>query len=95
MQWYFFVLLPPVLLKNEIMELTTVEIVGYLASLGVLTSFMFKDMRKLRIVNSIGCILFIIYGLMMPTLRIGLPIIITNAAIVCLNIYYLFFAKSE
>lgn len=77
------------------MELTTVEIIGYLASLGVLASFMFKDMRKLRIVNSIGCILFIIYGLKMPTLRIGLPIIITNAAIVCLNIYYLFLAKSK
>ncbi len=77
------------------MELTTVEVIGYLASLGVLASFMFKNMRKLRIVNTIGCILFIMYGLQMPTLRIGLPIIITNAAIVCLNIYYLFIAKDK
>ncbi len=75
------------------MCLTIVEIIGYLASLGVLASFMFKDMRKLRIVNTVGCILFIAYGFLMPTLRIGLPIIITNVAIVCLNVYYLFIAK--
>ena len=75
------------------MEITTVEIIGYLASLGVLASFMFKNMRKLRIVNTIGCVFFIIYGMQMPTLRIGLPIIITNAAIVGLNLYYLLFVK--
>ncbi|MCB9189226.1 MAG: uroporphyrinogen decarboxylase [Flavobacteriales bacterium] len=65
------------------------EWVGYAASLMVALSFVMKDIIKLRVVNIIGCTLFIVYGLLMPSLRIGLPIIITNAAIVCVNIYYL------
>ncbi|GAL66241.1 hypothetical protein JCM19301_806 [Jejuia pallidilutea] len=39
--------------------------------------------------NMLGCILFIIYGFLMPTLRIGLPIIIANMAIFFVNLYYL------
>lgn len=65
------------------------EWVGYAASLMVALSFVMKDIVKLRIVNIIGCTLFIIYGLLMPTLRIGLPIILTNTAIVMVNLYYL------
>ena len=71
------------------------EWVGYGASLMVAISFVMKDIVKLRVVNIIGCALFIAYGLLMPTLRIGLPIIITNAAIVCVNLYYLSKTKKE
>ncbi len=77
------------------MDLTLVEIVGYLASIGVLCSFTMKDVKKLRMVNIVGCLLFVIYGFMMPTLRVGLPIIITNAAIMGINLYYLFVAKQS
>jgi uncharacterized protein with PQ loop repeat len=48
-----------------------------------------KEVKKLRIVNMTGCILFILYGFLMPSIRIGLPIIIANAAILTVNIYYL------
>ncbi|MGB0896746.1 MAG: uroporphyrinogen decarboxylase [Flavobacteriaceae bacterium] len=75
------------------MEVTLVEIVGYLASIVVLCSFTMKDFKKLRIVNMLGCLLFVVYGFMMPTLRVGLPIIITNAAILGINMYYSFVAK--
>lgn len=71
------------------MELELVEIMGYLASLGVLVSFTMKNVQKLRVINTIGCLLFVIYGFMMPSLRVGLPIIITNAAIIAINGYYL------
>jgi len=74
------------------MGLTLVEVVGYLASIVVLCSFIMKDVKKLRLVNMIGCLLFVVYGFMMPTLRIGLPIIITNAAILGINMYYSFIA---
>lgn len=77
------------------MELTLVEIVGYLASLGVLVSFTMKDVKKLRIVNTVGCILFVVYGFMMDSLRVGFPIILTNAAIIAINLYYLFLAKNK
>ncbi|CAG5085331.1 uroporphyrinogen decarboxylase [Parvicella tangerina] len=65
------------------------EWVGYAASLMVAMSFVMKDIFKLRIVNIVGCALFVAYGLLMPSLRVGLPIIITNAAIIGVNVYYL------
>ena len=73
----------------ELFGITGTEYIGYLASLMVLISFTMKDVKKLRLVNMTGCILFIIYGFLMPTLRIGLPIIIANLAIFSVNLYYL------
>ena len=75
------------------MDLTLVEVVGYLASIVVLCSFTMKDVKKLRMVNIVGCLLFVVYGFMMPTIRVGLPIIITNAAIMGINLYYSFIVK--
>ena len=41
-------------------ELT--EWVGYMAMAVLLVSFMMKNVTKLRIINSVGCALFVIYG---------------------------------
>jgi uncharacterized protein with PQ loop repeat len=49
-----------------------------------------KDVKKLRVINSIGCALFVIFGLMIK----GYPIVITNVAIVLINFYYLFIKKN-
>ncbi len=68
-----------------------IEIVGYVASAFVLLSFVMKEMTKLRIVNIAGCGFFIAYGIMIPSW----PVIITNAAIVCLNVFYLIKAESD
>jgi len=73
----------------ELFGITGTEYIGYLASLMVLFSFTMKDVKKLRLTNMVGCILFITYGFLMPTLRIGLPIIIANLAILLVNGYYL------
>ncbi|MDG3580914.1 MULTISPECIES: YgjV family protein [Galbibacter] len=69
----------------EYFNTSITELIGYAASLGVLLSFFMKEIRRLRIVNSIGCLLFVIYGAMLPSI----PIIITNAAILGVNFYYL------
>ena len=61
------------------------EYIGYAASLAVLIAFLMKNMRTLRIVNTVGCVLFIVYGSLLPSI----PVIVTNAAIVCINLYYL------
>ncbi|QLE00369.1 YgjV family protein [Galbibacter sp. BG1] len=74
----------------EYFSTSPTELIGYAASLGVLLSFFMKEIRRLRIVNSMGCLLFIIYGVLLPSL----PIIITNAAILGVNFYYLFVKKS-
>ncbi len=73
----------------DLLGISGTEYVGYLASFMVLLSFTMKDVKKLRMVNMAGCILFVIYGFLMPTLRVGLPIIIANAAILGVNMFYL------
>lgn len=67
------------------MELNGTEVIGYLASFFVLLSFFNKDLRKLRLVNSLGCLLFVVYGVLLNSI----PIIITNVAILLVNGYYL------
>ena len=76
----------------ELFNVPLVEIVGYLAMLTLLVSFMMKDVTKLRIINSIGCLLFVIYGFM---LNISYPIVVTNTAIILINFYYLYIEKSK
>jgi uncharacterized protein with PQ loop repeat len=62
------------------------EIIGYIASAVVLISFLMKNIKKLRIINTIGCLIFIVYGVL---LNFSIPIILTNSVIVGINIYFL------
>ncbi|WP_142783795.1 uroporphyrinogen decarboxylase [Changchengzhania lutea] len=70
----------------EFLSIPLAEWVGYMASVVLLISFSMKSMTKLRIINSIGAILFVAYGILLAT---SWPIIITNTAILGINIYYL------
>jgi hypothetical protein len=45
-----------------------------------------KDIKALRIVNIIGCSLFICYGIL---IGFSIPIMFTNTAIISINIYYI------
>jgi len=65
------------------------EWVGYLAMTVLLISFMMKNVIKLRIINSVGCLFFVIYGVMISQY----PIVITNLAIILINLYYLLLKK--
>ena len=75
----------------ELFNLPITEWVGYMAMAAVLISFTMKDVIKLRIINSIGCVFFVIYGIMLAT---SWPIIITNSAIISINLYYLLLKKN-
>ena len=72
------------------LQIPFTEWVGYLASSTLIISFLMKDVRTLRIINSIGALFFIIYGFLLVT---SWPIIITNVFILLINIYYLLFKK--
>nr|WP_082935914.1 uroporphyrinogen decarboxylase [Tamlana sp. s12] len=76
----------------EFLGIAWVEWLGYLAMAVLLISFLMTSVKKLRIVNSVGCLLFVFYGIALSPS--SLPIIITNSAICCINIYYLYFRKS-
>lgn len=69
-----------------------VDIVGYLASVLVLSSFLARSITLLRIINSIGCAVFVVYGVMLNN---ALPIIVTNGLIILINMYYLFTSRTK
>ena len=75
----------------EILGLSLTELIGYMAMALLLVSFMMKDVTKLRIINSFGCAFFVAYGVMLVT---SWPIIITNSAIISINLYYLLIKKN-
>lgn len=71
----------------DFLGVSLVEWVGYSAMATVLISFLMKTMIRLRIVNALGCLLFAFYGCLLEPF--SKPIIITNLAILAINIYYL------
>ena len=66
-----------------------IEIIGYLATLIVVFAFSMKDLTKLRVLSSLGNALFVLYGI----LHASVPVIVTNAVITAINLYYLMPAK--
>ncbi|HLW57006.1 MAG TPA: hypothetical protein VKY27_06450 [Bacteriovoracaceae bacterium] len=68
------------------MDFNATDMVGYLASLLLMISFTLKKLTTLRVVNTLGCTFFVIYGLM---LSVAWPIVITNGFIVLVNLYHL------
>jgi len=75
----------------EFFGIEIAEWVGYIATLVLLTSFTMKRLKSLRIINSIACLLFVVYGIILSN---AWPIIISNAAIFTINFYYLFVKKN-
>ena len=69
----------------------TIEIIGYIAMLLVGISFLMKNVRTLRMINLIGCLIFIYWGFLINKP----PVYILNSFIVLVNFYYLFLRKKK
>jgi Flp pilus assembly protein protease CpaA len=67
-----------------------IEIFGYISMVVVLISTMMKDMKRLRIINSIGCLMFVIYGLYMQTY----PIVAMNIVVILIHLWRLYKGES-
>ncbi|MDQ1164760.1 MULTISPECIES: uroporphyrinogen decarboxylase [unclassified Flavobacterium] len=69
------------------------EYIGYLASVFIVGGFMLKNLRTIRFINMFGCICFVIYGIFLIDYRDFskwlLPVIIPNAILAFVQIYYL------
>lgn len=61
------------------------EVLGILASVFVLISFLFKKERSIRLVNIFGAIIFVIYGLLINALSVWL----LNGILIFIHLYYL------
>ena len=62
------------------------DYVGYAASVFIILSFMLKDIKKIRVINLLGCIAFVIYGIFSGMLW---PVIIPNGILCIVQIYHL------
>ena len=63
-----------------------IDIIGYIGMVLILYSFTITDMRKLRLVNSIGSIFWIIYGL---GIMAG-PTIMVNSCVLCIHLHWFY-----
>ena len=61
-----------------------VSILGYLATLVTMASFLITDMFRLRAVNTFGCILWITYGI----IQLDTPIILVNCLIMLIHLWW-------
>ena len=62
------------------------EMIGYLGSLLVAISLMMRSLLKLRLINLVGALTFVVYGLLIH----AYPVAFMNALIVGIDLYYLF-----
>ncbi len=62
-----------------------IELVGYLGSALVLVSFLMTSVFKLRVVNTVGSVIFAIYALIIHSY----PTALMNACLVAINVHFL------
>ena len=61
------------------------EIIGLIASIFVLVSFIPKDIKLIRCINIVGCIVWIIYGILIGALSVWLM----NLLVMIVHVYHL------
>lgn len=60
-----------------------VEIIGIIATLFILLAFSLNDKKLIRLVDSIGAALFVIYGILINSLSVWL----LNICLIIINLY--------
>lgn len=65
--------------------MNSVEMLGYVAMILVAGSFLLKDVIKLRLVNAVGAVCFVIYGVLIGSI----PVTGLNIFVAGVNGYYI------
>ena len=68
------------------------NVFGYIAMSLLVVSFIPKNMKVVRIIKLIACMFFVGYGILLGWTW---PIIISNVAVCCVQVYHLFIAKTN
>ena len=63
-----------------------IETLVWIATIGTLLSFAVKDMWKLRLINGLASIVWIVYGI----LKVDNPIIVINSAVIIMHLYWFY-----
>lgn len=66
-------------------EFSATELVGYVASALIVLSLAMTSVVRLRTISLVGSIIFVVYGVLIGSI----PIVLTNVAIACLNLWFL------
>ena len=61
------------------------ELIGLIAGIFVLISFLFKNVRTIRLFNIIGAAVFVIYGILINALSVW----ILNGILIFVHLFYL------
>jgi hypothetical protein len=67
------------------------EIMAYIGSLIILISFCTKNVSLLRVLNNVGCVIFLFYAFYHGRL----PLIILNSMVIAVNIYHIWSDKKQ
>ncbi|MGB8858668.1 MAG: hypothetical protein WCC60_05405 [Ilumatobacteraceae bacterium] len=67
------------------MHVDSTELIGYLASALVVVSLAMTSVVRLRAISLAGSLAFVVYGVLIASV----PIVVTNAAIAVLNVWFL------
>ena len=62
------------------------EALGIVATLFVLVSFLFTNEKRIRQINIVGAVLFVIYGVIIG----AISVYVLNGALICIHIYKLY-----
>ena len=68
-----------------------IEIIGFIATILTIISFTFKDILTVRIVNTIGSIVWLIYGFYSK----DHPVILVNISVILIQIWAMFFLLKD
>ena len=68
-----------------------VELIGYFAMTFLVLSFIPKQIVRIRVINLIGCLFFVAYGIMLQ----AWPVAISNGFVAVIQIYHLINLKKE
>lgn len=63
-----------------------VEILGIVASLFVISAFLFKNVKIIRLLDAVGALLYVIYGILIHSYAN----ILLNTVLIAVQIYHLY-----
>lgn len=72
-------------------QLNLAELIGYLASVFIVLSFLFSNVKTIRIINALGCLCFVIYAFYFK----AWPVLIPNGILLFVQLYYLIFKPNK
>lgn len=67
------------------------EIMAYIGSLIIFISFCTKNVKLLRVLNNVGCLIFLFYAIHHGRV----PLIILNSMVIAVNMYHIWSDKKQ